>query len=64
MEEKTFTTENFDDLIITCARIVSLSKESVDGNMMLSQLMFLGKLIIEFAENPIIKKSGIIKIES
>lgn len=59
MEEKVFTTENFDCLTNTCTKISNLSKENVDGALMTVQLMCLGEAIREFMDNPIIKNSGI-----
>ena len=57
---ETFTKENFDSLKTTCDKMSSLSDENIDGKLMATQLMFLGDLIKEFKNNPIIKNSGII----
>ena len=59
-KEKIFTKENFEDLKSTCRRIILLSDENIDGDLMMSQLLILGNLIKEFKENPIVKNSGII----
>ena len=58
--EQTFTKENFDKLKNTCQKIIALSDENIDGNLMYSQMVFLGENIKEFVENPIIKNSGIV----
>lgn len=58
----TFTKENVQALKLTCDKISGLTKESVDGQFMLTQLEFLGNLIKEFRDNPIVKNSGIINI--
>jgi hypothetical protein len=58
--EQTFTKENFDQLKSTCQKIISLSEENIDGNLMYTQMVFLGENIKEFVENPIVKNSGIV----
>jgi hypothetical protein len=58
--EQIFTKENFDKLSNVCKKIISLSEENIDGGLMTVQLMFLGENIREFAENPIVKNSGIL----
>lgn len=60
MNEKTFTTENFNKLRKTCENIISLSDENIDGSLMMCQLELLGEKIKEFSNNPIIKNSGCI----
>ena len=60
MMEQTFTKENFDKLKSTCQKIIELSDENIDGNLMYSQLEFLGENIKQFINNPIIKNSGIL----
>ncbi len=57
---KTFTKENFDNLKLICERIISISNENIDGNLMYAQLICLADNIKDFAENPIVKNSGII----
>lgn len=48
----------------TCDKISSLTKEATeDGSLMHSQLMFIGDLIREFVNSPIVKQSGIIQEE-
>jgi hypothetical protein len=59
-KDKTFTKENFENLEQVCNKIIALSKENVDGQLMMSQLIFLGENIKEFAKNPIVKNSGLI----
>lgn len=56
----TFTKENVQALKTTCDKISGLTKESSDGQLMLTQLEFLGNLIKEFRDNPIVKNSGIL----
>jgi hypothetical protein len=53
-----FTNENVEALKDTCNKISSLLNESIDGDLMLSQKMFLGELISEFKSNTIVAKSG------
>jgi len=60
MKDNTFTTENFDNLIKTCQKIILISKENIDGNLMFSQLTFLADDIKDFIDNPIVHNSGII----
>ncbi len=60
MEEQTFTPENIENLSQTCKKISNLLDENVDGAFMASQLIFLGQLIRDFANNPIAKNSGMI----
>lgn len=55
-----FTQKNVDALCSTCVKIKELSKESVDGKFTAAQLMFLGSLITEFVENPIVATSGLL----
>jgi hypothetical protein len=55
-----FNTENIDSLKSICERIISLCDESVDGDLMISQKLFLGDAIVDFRENPIIENSGLI----
>ena len=57
--EKTFTTKNFECLKSTCEKIISISNENVNGHLMVSQMMFLGDLIKEFKDNPLVKNSGV-----
>lgn len=56
---KVFTPENINNLIGTCEKIVSVSKVNIDGALMWSQMSFLGKLIEDFVNNPIVYESGI-----
>ena len=58
--ENTFTTENFESLKNTCNKIISISNENIDGNLMVAQLICLSDDIKEFIENPIVKNSGIL----
>lgn len=60
---KTFTAENFDNLKKVCEKIISISDENIDGDLMAIQLICLGDNIKDFIENPIVKNSGIIKDE-
>jgi hypothetical protein len=57
--EKTFTKENFDNLSQVCKKIISISEENIDGDLMMVQLICLGDCIKEFKDNPIVKNSGI-----
>ena len=59
--EETFTKENFDNLKTSCNQIILLSDENIEGNLMYSQMIFLGEKIKTFINNPIVKNSGIIK---
>lgn len=59
LENLSFTKENFDKLKETCANIIIVSEDNVNGDLMLSQLLFLGELIADFINNPIVKNSGI-----
>jgi len=56
---KTFTTENFDNLKKVCEKIIAISNENIDGDLMAVQLMCLGDNIKDFVENPIVKNSGV-----
>ncbi len=56
----TFTKENFEQLKRTCEKIISISDENVDGDLMAVQMLCLGDDIKEFADNPIVKNSGIL----
>jgi hypothetical protein len=58
--EPTFTKENFKRLISTCEKIIGISEENIDGNLMAIQFILLGENIKEFTENPIVKNSGIL----
>jgi len=58
--EPTFNRANVDALSNTCQKIQTLSKEAIDGKFMATQLMFLGALITEFADNPIVANSGLV----
>jgi hypothetical protein len=60
MEEQTFSKKNIDNLSNVCYKIVSLLEQNIDGNLMMTQLMFLGEDIKEFVENPIVKNSGVL----
>ncbi len=60
----TFTKENCKDLQETTRKIDNLLAENIDGALMHSQMMFLGELIKEFANNPIVANSGIIFVNS
>lgn len=57
---KTFSVENFNNLKNVCQKIIALSNENVNGDLMNSQLIFLGENIKEFINNPIVKKSDIL----
>ena len=57
--KKTFTTENFNNLKATCAKITALADENLDGDLMAAQLICLGEGIKEFMQNPIVVNSGI-----
>lgn len=56
----TFTKQTVSDMRSIVRRMDSLLSESCDGDLMLSQKMFLGELIKDFAETPIVKNSGLI----
>lgn len=56
-----FNKENLLALQSICVKINNLCAENVDGDLMLSQKMFLGALIKDFANTPIVAMSGIIK---
>jgi hypothetical protein len=55
-----FNESNVNELSNICRNIDNLCKEAIDGQLMYSQLVYLGQLIKEFKDNPIINKSGII----
>ncbi|MCK9446378.1 hypothetical protein M0Q50_05755 [bacterium] len=59
---KTFNKNNMSELATTCKKINSLCQESVDGDLTYFQLTFLGDLIKDFRDNPIIKNSGLISV--
>jgi len=59
MENKTFNTENLNNLRKTCLNMVSIIDENTNGDLTYSQLMLLGKNIRDFIENPIIENSGL-----
>ena len=60
MKNLIFNKDNCDDLQATCQKIVNLLDENENGELMVVQKMFLGDLITEFINNPIICKSGIL----
>ena len=60
MDNKTFTTENFDNLKQVCEKIIAISNENVDGQLMAVQLICLADDIKEFISNPIVQNSGLI----
>lgn len=60
MNNSTFNTENIDSLKSICKRIESLCDESIDGELMITQKLYLGDAIVDFRENPIVKNSGLI----
>lgn len=55
-----FNKENVTALQSTCDKISSICKEQVEGDLMLTQKIFLGELIKEFYSNPIVLFSGIL----
>lgn len=55
-----FNHENISALQATSVKINNLCAEQVDGKLMFSQMLFLGSLIKEFINNPIVASSGII----
>lgn len=63
MDSKIFNQENFLKLNITSTRIASLCQENIVGELQYSQLLFLADLIKEFANNPIVKTSGVIQLK-
>lgn len=60
---ETFTKKNLENLEKVCEKIITISKENIDGKLMAIQMMCLGENIKEFLNNPIIKNSGLIKNE-
>jgi hypothetical protein len=58
--EPTFTKENFERLVSTCEKIILISKENINGDLMCIQFILLGENIKELTENPIVKNSGIL----
>ena len=61
MKKEVFTTENFENLKRICEKIIAISDENINGKLMMVQLIMLGHNIKEFAENTIVKNSGILK---
>lgn len=55
-----FTEANMKSLGDICQKVADLTKESVDGDLMHSQLEFLGNLIEQFVKNPIVATSGLV----
>lgn len=55
-----FTEANMKSLGDTCQKMADLTKESVNGDLMHSQLEFLGDLIEQFVKNPIVATSGLV----
>lgn len=60
MDTTIFNKENMDNLKEVCSKIIKLTEESIDGQLMFSQAQCLGERINDFVNNPIVKKSGII----
>lgn len=58
--ENCFTKDNFDNLKQICQKIISISNENIDGELMFIQKVCLGDNIKDFINNPIIKNSGLI----
>ena len=55
-----FNETNIEALKRTCEKIISLTNEHVNGDLMLSQKMLLGDNIKEFIKNPIVETSGLL----
>jgi hypothetical protein len=55
-----FTKQNATHLAGTCQKIQSILDENVDGKLMHSQMVMLGRLLKQFVENPIVKTSGVL----
>lgn len=58
-KEKWSWEEEIPKLHVTCTKISGLCDETKGGTLMWSQLSFLGELIKDFLNNPIVKFSGI-----
>ena len=56
----TFTAENFEKLKSTCEKIIAISNENIEGQLMSIQLVCLGDNIKDFIKNPIVENSGIL----
>jgi len=55
-----FNLHTLAELKETATKITNLCNEQVQGELMLSQKLFLAALIQEFIDNPIVKNSGIL----
>lgn len=58
-----FKKENLTSLQDVSVKITNLCAQNINGKLMFSKLTFLGSLIKDFAENPIVKTSEIIEIK-